>query len=446
MPGPVVMTLRDSRLWILIALLVGVSAVAQFIGPVVIPLGGTIAITMLPMIWGLLIAGFISGQPWKRLPLPMQEAATAIMGIAVLVLCARLAFTVGPNLAIVIKAGPALMLQELGHLFGTVLLALPLAVALRMGEATVGATFSIDREASFAMVNERYGADSPQYQGVLSMYVFGTIFGAIIVSLIASVTVSLGIFDPLALAMGSGVGSGSMMAAAAGAVVAGHPELKDEVLALAATSNLVTVVLGLYVSVWVALPLADKFYNFLTRRKAAKAVVAGEADTAAAPKAEPGAAEAAAKKLLTESVRVPLLTSLAIISLAGLVCNSIATRNFEFDSIITYVLLCGLTALAIWLGKLTKGKVSPIITTFTLGALITTPWSPIAPWVLHTAKSVDFLTLITMMLTVAGLSLGKDLPMLKGIGWKIIPVGIVAIGASFILATIVAEFALGMWH
>ena len=44
--------------------------------------------------------------------------------------------------------------------FGSLLLALPLAVLLRMGPATVGATFSIDREPSFAMVTSRFGADS----------------------------------------------------------------------------------------------------------------------------------------------------------------------------------------------------------------------------------------------------------------------------------------------
>ena len=68
------------------------------------------------------------------------------------------------------------------------------------------------------------------------------------------------------------------------------------------------------------------------------------------------------------------------------------------------------------------------------------------PWLLAIAKSVDLLTVITVMLTIAGLSIGKDLPMLKTIGWKIIPVGTVAIAASFVLSVIVAEFALGIWH
>ena len=53
--------------------------------------------------------------------------------------------------------------------------------------------------------------------------------------------------------------------------------------------------------------------------------------------------------------------------------------------------------------------------------------------------------IITLILTMAGLSLGKDLPMLKTIGWKIIPVGIVAVVASFLCAAVIAEFALGFW-
>lgn len=87
------------------------------------------------------------------------------------------------------------------------------------------------------------------------MYVFGTLFGAVLISLIASLATSFNIFDPLALAMGAGVGSDSMMAAAAASVVSAHPEMADQVLAVAATSNIITGLLGVYVGMYVALPL-----------------------------------------------------------------------------------------------------------------------------------------------------------------------------------------------
>ena len=50
------------------------------------------------------------------------------------------------------------------------------------------------------------------------------------------------------------------------------------------------------------------------------------------------------------------------------------------------------------------------------------------------------------MLGFAGLAVGKNLPALRMIGWKIVPVGFAAIFASFLLSTLIAEFALGFWR
>lgn len=377
-------TVRSPRLWALAALLLVIASGAQIAGPLVIPLG-IASITVLPMVWGIIAGGFASAQPWRRLPLDMQHVASIFMGIAVMVLCARLSFTLGPNVSILFTAGPALLLQEIGHLFGTIMLALPLAVLLRMGPATIGATFSIDREGSFAMVSERYGAESPQYRGVLSMYVFGTLFGAVLVSLIASLATSTGLFDPLALAMGAGLGSGSMMAAAAAVVQQAHPEMGDQVLAVATASNLITGILGLYVGIFIALPLADRLYRVLAR----------------------GGFEA---------------TMLAGWALMGL----LAMAGFA-------------------LSRISRGKVPAIAWVITIGALITSPLSPIADAVLASVAAIDFLSVCTVVLTIAGLSLGKDLPLLKNIGWKIIPVGIVSITASYLVSVVIAEFALGLW-
>jgi len=431
--------LRDRRLWVLIALIAAIAAGAQAIGPAVIPLG-VASITLLPMIWGLLAGTVISGQKLKPLPIDLQHAATVIMGVAVLFLGARMSFTIGPNIPTLLQAGPALLLQEVGHLFGTIALALPLAVLLRMGPATIGATFSIDRETSFAMVSERYGSDSPHYRGVLSMYVYGTVFGAIIVSLIASLAVSLGWFDPLALAMGAGVGSGSMMAAAVSVVAAAHPEMQDQVLAVAAASNLITGLLGLYIGVWVSLPLAERLYRVLARDRDAQ--LPGRPKNAPDTEAVKTAAEAILAK---PTVSIRLWVSLSIISLAGLLVAAVAAKTFSVDMVLTYVLLSALVALALWVSRITRGKVPAIIVVVTVGALLSSPISPVATWLTTVTASVDFLSIITVMLTIAGLSLGKDLPMLRSIGWKIIPVGTVAIAASFLLSAVVAEFALGLW-
>jgi len=438
-------TFTDRRLWLLGILVLLVAAAAQFIGPLAIPLGFA-TITLLPMIWGLITGTIISGQSWWKFPVDIQQAATVIMGFGVLFLGARLSFTIGPNLPLIFQAGPALLLQEIGHLFGTIALALPLAVLLKMGPATIGATFSIDREGSFAMVSEKYGSDSHQYRGVLSMYVFGTVFGAVIVSLTASLAINMGIFDPLALAMGSGVGSGSMMAAAAAVVVTGFPGMEEQVLALAATSNMITGVLGLYVGVWLALPLADKLYRVMSGNK--DVVISDAKVSSPAPTGVPNTA---ATKVISASViagpkvSVPLWISLVIFGIISIIVSIIASRSFSLELIIAHMLIVAVVLVSMGLNVLVRKKVPAIIFLMTIGILISAPFSPISEWVLEASAASDFLAIITVLLTVAGFTLGKDLPMLRQIGWKIIPVGTVAIVASFLLSAIVAEFALGFW-
>lgn len=448
-----------TKLTIPIAALALVIAVAvQFIGQVKIDVGiGSIII--FPMVWGLILGLLVSIQKFKPLGIDLQRVAAALVGVAVLLLVARLAFNIGPSLPTLLKAGPALLLQEVGHLLGTIVLALPLAVLLRMGKATVGATFSLDREPSFAMVSEKYGPDSDQYRGVLAMYVFGTLFGAVYITLLTSLVANWKIFDPLALAMGAGVGSGSMMAASAASIVAGYPADQEAILGMAAVSNLITTVLGVYVGIYIALPLADRFYKLLTRKQTAREEAAV---TAGAPSGGPAARTAADidreaaqaeenrrfRERVAESaaaMKLPLWLSLSVLTVLGIATASVAAKGFSLSIVGGYAVMLALVLVSIALAKATR-KISAIVFITTIGAYISSPWFFAAEPLNAAVKTVDFLSIATVMLTLAGLSLGKDIPLLKNIGWKIIPVGLVAITASFLLSTVIAEFALGLWH
>ncbi|MDR6415279.1 DUF3100 domain-containing protein [Pseudarthrobacter sulfonivorans] len=444
-----------TKLTIPIAALALVIAVAvQFIGQAKIDVGIG-AIIIFPMVWGLILGLLVSVQKFKPLGLDLQRVAAALVGVAVLLLVARLAFNIGPSLPTLLKAGPALLLQEVGHLLGTIVLALPLAVLLRMGKATVGATFSLDREPSFAMVSEKYGPDSDQYRGVLAMYVFGTLFGAVFITLLTSLVANWKIFDPLALAMGAGVGSGSMMAASAASIVAAYPADQEAILGMAAVSNLITTVLGVYVGIYIALPLADRFYKALTRKQTARenaVVAAGAGQPRSAADIDREAAQAEENRLFRERVaessaamRLPLWLSLSVLTVLGIGTASVAAKGFSLSIVAGYGIMLALVLLSIALAKLTK-KISAIVFITTIGAYISSPWFFAAEPLTAAIKTVDFLSIATVMLTLAGLSLGKDIPLLKNIGWKIIPVGLLAITASFLLSTVIAEFALGLWH
>ena len=452
-----------------------IAAVFQFAGALNINVGIG-AIVIFPMVWGLIAGLLLSIQKFKPLGIDLQKAASALVGIAVMLLVGRLAFNIGPNIMLLVKAGPVLFLQEIGHLLGTLVLALPLAVLLRMGTATIGATFSIDREPSFAMVSEKYGPDSHQYRGVLSMYVFGTLFGAVFITLLSSLVANWKIFDPLALAMGAGVGSGSMMAASAGSIAAAYPEQEEAIMAMASVSNLITTVLGVYVGIWIALPLADKMYHALTRGKhrvAGDAVIAGDDGATPGKSVRAGATVAAASggvdststtgisvdestanlqivesiKAASATVKVPLWLGLSIVGVLGFVTAVIAKKpEFTIGNVLVgYLILIALAVVSHGLMLLTRKKISAVVWATTLGAYLSSQWFFGGEWLVSQVASIEILSIATVMLTLAGLSLGKDLPLLKNIGWKIIPVGLVAITASFLLSAIIAEFALGYW-
>jgi hypothetical protein len=436
------------------ALALVIALVVQFIGRADINIGiGSIII--FPMVWGLILGLLVSIQKFKPLGLDLQRVAAALVGVAVMLLVARLAFNIGPSVPTLLQAGPALLLQEIGHLLGTVALTLPLAVMLRMGKATVGATFSLDREPSFAMVSEKYGPDSDQYRGVLAMYVFGTLFGAVFITLLTSLVANWKIFDPLALAMGAGVGSGSMMAASAASIVAAYPAEEEAILGLAAVSNLITTILGVYVGIYIALPLADRFYNALTRKQAARETAAIAAGTSQAPNAadlQKEEAQAEQNRRFREQVaessaamHLPLWLSLSVLTVLGIGTASVAAKGFSLSIIGGYAILLALILLSLLLAKVTR-KISAIVFITTIGAYISSPWFFAAETLTALVLSIDFLSIATVMLTLAGLSLGKDIPLLRNIGWKIIPVGLVAITASFLLSTVIAEFALGFWN
>ena len=86
-------------------------------------------------------------------------------------------------------------------------------------------------------------------------------FNGIFVSLLCS----LNIFHPYALGMACGTGSASMLSASLAAVVEAYPDMEAEITAYAATSNMLSSVDGLYMSLFIALPMCEFMYKLFTK-------------------------------------------------------------------------------------------------------------------------------------------------------------------------------------
>ena len=237
---------------------------AEFIGKHDVYLG-PIAFTLFPMLYtiimGILLALF------KVIPKSMMETASPYITISVLMLGARSAATIGPNLGLIFTSGAALILQEFGNL-GTVLFSIPIGVLVfGMGRSVVGAGFSISREGSIIVIGDMYGLDSDEGLGVMGGYITGTIFGTIICGVCSSVLANTGWFHPYALAMACGTGSASMMSANVAPLMDMWPELSEEIYALAYASNTLSGMDGLYMNLLLAIPMSNALYKFLWKLK-----------------------------------------------------------------------------------------------------------------------------------------------------------------------------------
>ncbi len=257
------------------AIILALIVISEFIGTCTIQIGIG-RIVLLPMLYALLL-GILTTPKFLNLSHKKEMLdASSLVGVTLMLLMARYGTLVGPTLPKILAASPALILQEFGNL-GTVLLGVPVAVYLGLKRETIGAAHSIAREPNVALIGEKFGLDSSEGRGVMGVYIAGTVFGTIFFGLMASVAASVLPFHPYALAMAAGVGSASMMTAAVGSLCAMYPEMADQLAAFGAASNMLSGLDGLYMSVWLALPMTEWLYKKFYKLKYG---VAPEAETA----------------------------------------------------------------------------------------------------------------------------------------------------------------------
>ena len=235
--------------------------IADSIGQIQVPLGpGTLI--LFPVFYSL-IMGVISGpEVLKIFDKKEVKAASKLVIVAICPFIAKLGINAGASIEVILSAGPALILQEIGNL-GTIFLAMPFALLLGLKREAIGATHSINRESNLALITDMFGPDSPETRGSLSIYVVGGMVGTIFFSFLTTIVASLNLFHPYALGMASGVGAGILMASATASLALIYPDMAAELSALASTSETISGITGIYVAIFVGIPLTKKLYQLL---------------------------------------------------------------------------------------------------------------------------------------------------------------------------------------
>jgi Protein of unknown function (DUF3100) len=259
--------MKSNFIYLLVFTLIVIAA-SELIGFQSIPLG-PISINLLPLVFAIIITMVLGLSIFRKgiLKKVYSKANVDFSGkyliYIMLPLMARYGADVAPKLGEILQIGWIFIFQEIGNL-GTILIGLPIAILLGLRREAIGATLGLGREGELAYISEKYTLDSDEGRGVLSLYIIGTLFGAIFFSIFAPVLLHLG-FRVEALAMASGMGSGSMMTAASSSLVATMPDMESTIIAYASASQLLTSFLGTFTMVFLAVPLQRFMYKLMVR-------------------------------------------------------------------------------------------------------------------------------------------------------------------------------------
>ncbi|MBN8976109.1 MAG: DUF3100 domain-containing protein [Rhizobiales bacterium] len=413
--------------------------IAEIIGVVQFQIGPG-KVLLQPMVWALLLAAAWGiASPYLptplRIGLGLQTFAGQLLNAGLILFIVKMGFTVGGALPAVKQAGWALLFQEFGHTFGTLALGLPLALLLGVKREAVGATFSIGREGNLVIIGEKYGMNSPEGRGVLAEYITGTVLGALFIALLAGFIASLHIFDPRSLAMGAGVGSGSMMAAAIGAINGqSPPEMVKDLTAIASAANLMTAVLGFYFALFLSLPACSWLYDKLEP-------VLGRFSNFKAGDMAPTVASAGETHGGHGAFGFPdSLLAWIVVAIGVLIGNSLTYHVPVMTSVIGLVIVLAVALLVDVLSRLLK-KIPHIFVLVIVTTVLGVPGLlPFSDAMIASVDKLNFLAFTTPVLALAGFSVAKDVPIFKQLSWRIVVVSLTAAAGTFLGATLIAEF------
>ncbi len=240
-----------------------VTIISLSIGTIVVPVTDDFNIIILPLIPALFISLFLYVfKPIGWINKTQSKNSTKLLLLLVGPLLAKLAIASGENIGLLLNMGPLLVLKELGSV-GTVLVGLPIALLLGFKREAIGMTSSICREPQLAVLIEKYGFESEEVKGFFIVYLIGIMLGSIFIIFLVNILFYVMPLHPYSYALATGMGSSSINVAALSTLSELHPGLSDKLLAFSGISNLISLIFGIYVYIFISLPLTERLYNKL---------------------------------------------------------------------------------------------------------------------------------------------------------------------------------------
>ena len=407
------------------------------IGVIEIKITDTISFLLLPLIYSLVMGlALYLAKPFKYIGREQAKVAEGVMVLLIGVLIAKLAISSGQSISTIFNVGPALLLQLLGDL-GT-LIALPVALLLGFRREVIGMASSICREPNLGVIIDKYGFNSPEARGVLAIFVIGSMIGTPYISFLSSISVSLIPLHPYAYAMASGIGSASMNAAALVPLVHMYPTMATQLEAFAGCSNILSFCLGIYMCMFVSLPIAEKLYKWLSP-------ILGKGDAHIDESYNPDditdEEDDSSDGLSSGKLKRwgALLFGFSVIVAVG---NFVGYHTSIIDSFIAMIIISLITITGMALERVCPVHIQSIIFISIIGLIVAIPGVPTADFVARYVSQVELTTICTAFLGYVGIAIGKDWDEFKRIGWKGVIVALIVITGTYLGSATIAHLTL----
>ena len=376
-------------------------------------------------------------KPIKFVGSKQSKVAEGAMVLFIGVIIAKLAVSSGQSIASIFHVGPALLFQLLGDL-GT-LFALPVALLLGFRREVIGMASSICREPNLGIIIDKYGFKSPETRGVLAIFVIGSIIGTPFISFLASISITALPLHPYAFAMASGIGSASMNAAALVPLMHMYPSMATQLEAFAGCSNILSFCLGMYMCIFISLPLAERLYKWLS-----PILGNGEGKSIDDEYAIEGVKDD--KYVASEDMSLGKLkrwsTFLVIFSFIVTIGNFVGYKTPLGDVFIGMLIISLITILGMALERIVPGNIQSLIFISLIGIILAIPGMPTADFIIHYVSQIELTSIVTAFLGYVGIAIGNDWEEFKKIGWKGIIITLIVISGTYLCSAGIAHITL----
>ncbi|RAP52075.1 MAG: hypothetical protein BZ133_01855 [Methanosphaera sp. SHI613] len=150
--------------------------------------------------------------------------------------------------------------------------------------------------------------------------------------------------------------------------------------------------------------------------------------------------------MLTEKISIKILVEwigiLLIFSIISAIGNVVGYQYPFMESLIGMFILCGISLAGLIIERYVPWDIPSILYISILGLLLALPISPVSDTLIYYTSRVELISLTTVLLAYAGISMGKDLGDFKKVGVKGVIVTFFVIFGTYVGSALIAQVVL----